>query len=165
MQLSHAFPKKSYNSPSMDFSAVNADNLKTLYQLNRQLATEENQAALFTADLTHYAQGFIGNNPVAFGTLCFHGDEAIGFAICNYKFATYLGFKVLHIEDIYLEEPYATKDNKQALLTHLINQADENKCARIEMRVLNDVNWGTDLIESLGFKKIDKWSVYRKATK
>jgi len=145
----------------MHFIKVTNENIEALYTMNQQLATEEGQKDLFTASLEDYSEGFLGVNPIAQGTLCFQDDKLIGFAICNYKFATYLGFKVLYIEDIYLRKDFGTDENKKEFLRHLCQEAFSNRCVRVEMRVLNNFNWGINLLQELGFEKIEKWSVYR----
>jgi hypothetical protein len=149
----------------MKFIKVTSENIDTLYDLNRQLATAEGQKDLFTAAFEEYSKGFLADRPIAYGTLCYQDNIAIGFAICNYKFATYLGSNVLYIEDIYLKETYNTNDNKKELLHYLIELASAENCARVEMRVLNNCNLGTELINELGFEKIEKWSVYRLSNK
>lgn len=145
----------------MNYVSVNEVNLNTLYEINRQLAVEENQANLFIADINDYAKGFIGPSPIAYGTLAYQDDKLIGFSICNYKFATYLGHPALYIEDIYLKKDYCTETNKRDFLNYLITLGLENGCSRIEMRVMRSTNWRTDLLKSLGFENIDKWSVYK----
>lgn len=145
----------------MQFIKVTSDNIQELYKINRQLAIEEGQENLFTASLEEYSKGFLGSNPVAHGTLCLEDEEIIGFVICNYKFATYLGSKVLYIEDIYLKKDFSTDENKTKFLTHLSEKAFQDGCARVEMRVLHNFNWGIKLLQKLGFEKIEKWSVYR----
>ena len=145
----------------MNFVEVTNTNIKALFEINRQLAIEESQKDLFTASFENYTKGFLDDNPIAYGTLCYQDDKIIGFAICNYKFATYLGYKVLYIEDIYLKGEHSTNENKREFLKFLIDKAFGNNCARVEMRVLNNFNWGVELIKELGFEKIEKWSVYR----
>lgn len=145
----------------MQYIPVTDNNIEILYKANRQLAVVENQADLFTANLNDYSKGFIGPNPVAFGTLAYQDDKLIGFSICNYKFATYIGHPVLYIEDIYLENEHCTDENKREFINFLIKQGAERGCFRIEMRVLRNVNWGTRLLNNLGFENIEKWSVYR----
>lgn len=129
--------------------------------MNKQLATDEGQADLFTADLENYKDGLLGELPYAVGILSYEGDELTGFAITNYKFATYRGFPTLYIEDIYLKKKFENDENKREFLTYIIEEAKSQNCVRVEMRVLNTVNWGVELLNDLGLSRIDKWSVYR----
>ena len=147
----------------MKFIPVTKDNIQNLFELNKELASAEGQEALFTASLENYIAGFLGPDATAIGMLCFQDGVAIGFAVCNEKFATYLGFKTLYIEDIYLKAELATQEHKLEFLKYLLDFAFNSGYVRVEMRVLNGFNWGAELIGDLGFKKIDKWSVYRKS--
>ena len=90
----------------MQFQQVTQDNIEELYKINRELAIEENQESLFTASLEKYRSGFVGEDKCAYGILAYQDADLIGFAILNYKFATYLGYKALYIEDIFLKKPY-----------------------------------------------------------
>ena len=145
----------------MQFIRVTKDNIKDLYEINRQLAINEGQKDLFIASLKNYSKGFLGDKKIAYGILCYQDNNLIGFSICHFKFATYLGLKALYIEDIYLKKEYCSQSNKSEFLKHLIKEARNNNCCRVEMRVLKSVNWGVDLLNNLGLKNIDKWSVYR----
>lgn len=149
----------------MKFIHVTNENIEDLYRLNKQLAIEEGQESLFTARVEDYAQGFLGIPPIAHGTLCLHDDRIVGFSICHYTFATYLGFKTFYIEDIYLHKDFRTDENKSTFLHHLSEEAWINNCARVEMRVLHECNWGIEFIKELGFEKIEKWTVYRLSKK
>lgn len=145
----------------MNFIFVTEKNIDILFKMNRQLAHEEGQVDLFTASLEDYSSGFIGKNPAAVGILSLEAEVHVGFCVINYKFATYLGKKVMYIEDLYLKPEYKTEERKKEFLNFLINNGQKSDCARIEMRVMNNFDWGVDLIKNLGFNKIDKWSVYR----
>jgi hypothetical protein len=149
----------------MKFIHVTKDTIHDLYKINKQLAIEEGQKDLFTARLEEYAHGFLASHPIAYGTLCLHDERIVGFSVCHYTFATYLGGKALYIEDIYLEKVYRTDENKKAFLQHLSEEAFLNNCVRVEIRVLHACNWGVELIKEFGFEKIEKWSVYRLSKK
>lgn len=145
----------------MRFIPVTIENIEDLYHLNKQLAIEEGQEDLFTARLEDYTQGFVGVSSNAFGTLCMHNNHFAGFAIWYFTFATYLGFKTLYIEDIYLHKAVCTDENKAAFLQHLIEEAWKNQCIRVEMRVLHNCNWGIECLKEFGFREVKKWTVYR----
>lgn len=144
----------------MHIVKVSRHNLKDLFEMNRVLASEEKQLHLFTADLSQHEKAFLGESPVVSAYLCILNDEAVGFYTCLSKFATYLGEEVLHIEDIYLNENHREK-YIATVLNHAIQQAASNKCCRVEMRVLKNYNMGYGAIESVGFRKIEKWDVFR----
>ena len=140
---------------------VEESNLDTLYDLNYQLAVNENQKDLFIAARDAYAQMFLGSTPIAFGFLLFTNEQPVGFYIYYFKFASYLGSKVLYIEDVYLSDNVDVAENKVRLLKHAIQQARLEQCCRVEMRVLKSFNIGYDVIKNCGFEHVDKWDVYR----
>ena len=145
----------------MDFVNVDRSNIDILYDLNVQLAADEDQKDLFTASRSSYRNAFSGSHPVSFGVLAFINAEPAGFYIYCFKFATYPGANVLYIEDIYLTEKHRSSENKIHLLNHAVEQAASGQCCRVEMRVLKSFNIGYEEIEARGFNRIDKWDVYR----
>lgn len=145
----------------MDFIKVEESNVNTLYDLNFQLAVDENQKSLFTASRNSYSSAFLGNHPISFGFLGFIGKKPVGFYIFCFKFASYLGSKVLYIEDVYLDKEFRTSDNTIMILNHAIQQSTLENCARVEMRVLKSFNIGYDIINQFGFNQIKKWNIYR----
>ena len=145
----------------MNFVKVEESNVNILYDLNLQLAVDEKQKDLFTASRSSYSDAFLGNNPISFGFLFFINHKPAGFYIYCFKFATYLGSKVLYIEDIYLTEEFRSPENKVNLLRHAIQQSELERCCRVEMRILKSFNIGYEVIKDCGFSQINKWDVYR----
>ena len=144
----------------MHIVKVSNHNLADLFEMNRTLASEENQAHLFVANLSHYKKAFLGESPAVGAFLCMLNNETVGFYTYVYKFATYLGEQVFHIEDIYLDlacrEKYIT-----VVLNHAVQQASSSGCCRAEMRVLKNYNMGYTSIDMAGFCRIEKWDVFR----
>lgn len=140
---------------------VNSKNIDILYELNYELATDEGQQSLFTATRNAYADAFLNDHPILMGYLLYSDGQAIGFYIYSYKFASYLGSKVIYIEDIHLTEKHRNLANKKRLLEHAIQLSVAEKCCRVELRVLKSFNIGYELIESFGFNPVSKWQVYR----
>ena len=143
------------------FVEIDNSNINTLYNLNLQLATEENQRELFTASRDSYSNAFLSENPISLGFLAYEENVTIGFGIYYFKFASYMGSKVLYIEDIYLINKFRTSAYKTCLLKHAIQKARIQSCVRIEMRVLKNFNIGYDIIAESGFREIEKWDVFR----
>lgn len=148
-------------NPTIEFIKVEESNIDTLYELNFQLAEDEKQKSLFTVSRNSYASAFLGDNPIVFGFLTFVSNKPVGFYIFCFKFATYIGSKVLYVEDLYLKDEYRTKKNSTTIIKHSIEQATHEKCCRVEMRVLKSFNVGYGLIKEIGFNQIKKWDVFR----
>lgn len=145
----------------MEFFKIEKSNIDILYDLNLQLAIDENQKDLFTASRKCYADSFLSSVPISFGFLSYIGNKAVGFYIYCFKFASYLGSRVLYIEDLYLTKQYRSPENKEALIKHAIKQSRNDNCCRVEMRVLKTFNFGYNIINDCGFNQIMKWDVYR----
>tara|TARA_B110000114_G_C14948262_1_gene339272 strand:+ start:218 stop:664 length:447 start_codon:yes stop_codon:yes gene_type:complete len=145
----------------MQFIEVDNSNIKTLYDLNLQLAEDEDQKELFTASRDSYHKEFLSKNSISWSFLVFDENIAIGFYIYYFKFASYLGAKVLYIEDIYLTKESSSLKNKTILLDHALKHAKDSNCCRVEMRVLKNFNIGYELIMDFGFQAINKWDVFR----
>ncbi len=145
----------------MEFIKVKESNIDILYDLNIQLAEDEKQKSLFTASRSSYSSAFLGDYPILFGLLVLVSNEPVGFYIYCFKFATYIGSRVLYIEDLYLKEEFRTIENNTLILRHTIKQATHEKCCRVEMRVLKSFNIGYSNINEIGFHQIKKWDVFR----
>lgn len=145
----------------MKFIDVDESNISSLFKINRELSIAEGQEKLFTVKETEYNQSFLNDNPVVYGILIFKNNDLIGFAIYLYKFATYLGKRILHIEDVYLKHPYKTSTNTQQVLSFFTKKMKLEDCCRLELRVLHALNIGILELQAAGFNKIKKWDVYR----
>lgn len=145
----------------MELKRLNKLNINTLYDLNVRLSESENQRHLFSANREDYADAFLSAMPTCFGFLAYEGNQAVGFYIYYFKFASYIGSRVLYIEDLYLIDGFDTEERKNTLLQHAVRRSQSEKCCRVEMRVLKEFNFGYSLIENIGFREIKKWDVYR----
>ncbi len=157
------FHVRSWNTinSTMKFIKVEESNIDKLYELNVQLAEDEKQKSLFTASRSSYSSAFLADHPILFGFLAFVNNEPVGFYVYCFKFATYIGARVIYIEDLYLKEEFRTKENNTTILKHTIKQATLEKCCRAEMRVLRSFNIGYRTINEVGFNQIKKWDVFR----
>ncbi len=144
------------------FRKVNSENIRELYDINLELAKCEGQELLFTAKYDDYKSAFISNNSNVYGVLCYGAnDELAGFYLYTFKFASYIGSRVLYVEDLYLKEEYSSAEHKMSLIKYIVTFSRDIGCRRTEMRVLHNFNIGTDLLIENDFQKISKWDVYR----
>jgi len=68
----------------MEFIKVDTSNIDILYNLNLQLAADENQKDLFTASRSQYSNAFLRECPVAFGILSYIDNQVTGFYIYSF---------------------------------------------------------------------------------
>ncbi len=145
----------------MRFERVDRQNIEILYNLNRELAVCEGQIDLFVADKSEYFRAFCDEMPLAKAYLIYKGNTTVGFFIYFEKFATYLAKKTLFLEDLYIREALKTKDNISCVFEFIKRLANSTDSQRVEMRVLKRYGLKRDILESLNFKRVDKWDVYR----
>ena len=147
--------------PIMKYVKADKSNIDNLFELNRKLAFDEGQEALFVADKKEYEQSFLNKTPIVHGILVYDNDNLIGFCVYIFKFASYLGKKVLYIEDVYLRDKYKNTPDIEELLHYLSKLMENEECCRLEMRVLHQLNIGLNELHNFGLRKITKWDVYR----
>jgi GNAT superfamily N-acetyltransferase len=97
--------------------------------------------------------------------LAFEGQIPVGFALYFYNYSTFLGKKGLYLEDLFVKPEYRRRGYGKQLLLHLVQQAKQENCGRMEWSVLN---WNTPAIEfyeSIGAEAMQEWTVYRLNTK
>lgn len=147
---------------NMIFKKVDKNNIDTLYKLNIQLASDEGQRELFSAKINEYSSAFLDYDPVLYAYIL-HNDqnEAIGFYAYYFKFASYIGAKVLYVEDVYLVSKHRDIKYKSLILEHAIQIASDAACCRVELRMLKAFNIGYAAVKSLNFEPVHKWEVYR----
>jgi GNAT superfamily N-acetyltransferase len=88
--------------------------------------------------------------------------ETVGFALFLENFSTFLGKPGLHLEDLFVRPEFRTKGIGTALMTRLIELAQERKYGRVEWSVLD---WNESAIkfytERIGAKLMSSWRICR----
>lgn len=146
---------------AVELVKVSGNTIDDLYELAIGLSESEGQRELFSATRQEYVSAFLIEPPSCFGVVAYQEGRPIGFYTYYYKFASYLGARVLYVEDLHLVEGAGTEKNKHTLLEHAVMKSRNEGCCRIEMRVLKNFNLGYDVIEMSGFEEVEKWDVYR----
>src|ERR1700758_4640934 len=94
--------------------------------------------------------------------LAFWSGEPVGFALFFENFSTFLGKPGLYLEDLFVQPEFRTRGVGTALMTRLIEIAQERKYGRVEWAVLD---WNQPAIkfytERIGATLMSSWRICR----
>ena len=87
--------------------------------------------------------------------------EAIGFAVYNYAFSTFLARPTLHLEDFFMIDKERGKGYGKKVLKYLAKLALDNECLRFEWNCLEWNKPSIRFYENLGAKPLRGWMPFR----
>jgi GNAT superfamily N-acetyltransferase len=94
--------------------------------------------------------------------LGFWSGEMVAFALFFENFSTFLGKPGLYLEDLFVQPEFRTKGIGTALMTRLIEIAQDRKYGRVEWAVLD---WNEPAIkfytERIGARLMSSWRICR----
>lgn len=145
----------------MNIRRGKAEDMKAVLGLIQELADFEKEpdAVLITVD-DLIRDGF-GPNPlfhVFVAEVESDPKEIVGIALYYYRYSTWKG-KILHLEDLVVQEKMRGTGLGYALYSEIIKQAKKDQVRRIDWHVLD---WNTPAIEfyeKTGAKYLKDWSV------
>ncbi len=148
---------------SLHLRPATRNDLGTILQLIRDLAVYEQllDECVSTEELLD--QHLFGEHPKAEVLLAEWDGEVAGFGLFFHTFSTFLGKPGIYLEDLFVKPPYRGKGIGKALLMYLARLARVRDCGRVEWSVLNWNEPSIRFYESLGAKRMDKWSMFRLA--
>jgi GNAT superfamily N-acetyltransferase len=85
----------------------------------------------------------------------------VGYAITYEAYSSFLARPILYLEDIFVYEEARGKGFGGAMFQHLVNEAVQRGCARMEWMV---VDWNDNAIgfyQRRGAEPLDDWRTYR----
>src|SRR5947207_598052 len=149
--------------PQQDFQIrpAHVDDVSTILQLIRDLATYERAPNDVTATEEQLVDVLFGERPAAEVLLAFEGESPVGFAVFFYNFSTWLGRPGLYLEDLFVKPEQRGKGYGRALLVELAKIARHRDCGRMEWAVLNWNEPAIKFYRTLGAMPLDEWTVYR----
>jgi len=148
---------------SLHLRPATRNDLGAILQLIRDLAVYEQllDECVSTEELLD--QHLFGEHPKAEVLLAEWDGEVAGFGLFFHTFSTFLGKPGIYLEDLFVKPPYRGKGIGKALLMYLARLARVRDCGRVEWSVLNWNEPSIRFYESLGAKRMDKWSMFRLA--
>jgi GNAT superfamily N-acetyltransferase len=88
-------------------------------------------------------------------------NKPIGFVLFFHNYSTFLSRPGLHIEDLFVDEPYRRRGFGAALLRYVARLAVERNCGRLEWSVLDWNKPAVDFYAKLGAVPMSDWTVFR----
>jgi GNAT superfamily N-acetyltransferase len=150
------------NGPrNFEIRAARVEDVPTILQLIRDLATYERAPNDVTATEEQLVKVLFGTRPSAEVLLAFEQEIAVGFAVFFHNFSTWLGRPGLYLEDLFVKPEVRGKGYGRALLVHLAKIARERGCGRMEWAVLDWNDPAIQFYRKLGAKPMDEWTVFR----
>ena len=145
----------------MKIRSATPEDIPTILQLIRDLATYERAPDEVTATEEQLNEVLFGERPTAEVALVFEGDAPAGFAVFFHNFSTWLGRPGLYLEDLFVNPEMRGKGYGRALLTHLARIARDRGCGRMEWAVLDWNEPAIQFYRALGAKPMHEWTVFR----
>jgi GNAT superfamily N-acetyltransferase len=133
----------------------------TILRCIRGLAEYERLAHECIATEELLRESLFGNDPSAYVTLAFAGDEPAGFCLWFRSYSTFLARPGIYLEDLFVFPEFRGRGLGRTLLAHLARTAVERGYGRVEWAVLD---WNVDAIrfyQSLGAVPMDQWTTNR----
>ena len=137
-----------------------ADETGVVLDLIRQLAAYEKCSDEVVADentlhhslfVEHSAEVLLGEEDGA----------VIGFALFFHNFSTFVGWKGLYLEDLFIIPEKRGRGYGKAFLRHLARLAEERGCGRMEWVCLDWNAPALRLYRSIGAAPLDDWTIQR----
>jgi GNAT superfamily N-acetyltransferase len=132
-----------------------------IFALIRELSVYEKLAHQVTGTAAALAEHLFGSPSHAEAMVVEHQGQLIGFALFFKTYSTFLTQPGIHLEDIYVQEPYRAQGIGTALLRSVAQLAVERNYGRLEWTVLD---WNENAIafyRKMGADVLPDWKICR----
>ena len=102
-----------------------------------------------------------GERPSAHTLIAFIDGRPVAYVIYFFNFATMVGKRVLHLEDLFVIPEFRRKGIARALMAYLADVAIQNQCGRFEWIVLDWNRSAIGFYQGLGATIFDDWRICR----
>jgi len=126
-----------------------------------QLAEFERAVEECTVTETQITEALFGADAVAGCHLAEFDGETAAMALWFRNFSTWDGVAGLHLEDLFVREPFRRRGLARALLSTLARECLRRGYSRLSWAVLD---WNTDAItlyDAVGGRQLSEWIAYR----
>jgi GNAT superfamily N-acetyltransferase len=138
-----------------------AEDVGDIVRLVRGLAEYEKLLHEVESTEADFRERMFGTCPVAHAVLAEVDGAAVGMALYYYTFSTFTGRCDLFLEDLFVMPEHRGQGIGLALFRHLAGIARDERCRRIEWRVLNWNQPAIDFYRRIGAQPMTEWSVQR----
>jgi GNAT superfamily N-acetyltransferase len=132
-----------------------------IVRLVRGLAEYEKLLHEVESTEADFRERLFGTCPVAHAVLAEADGAAVGMALYYYTFSTFTGRCDLFLEDLFVMPNYRGLGIGLALFRHLAGIARDERCRRIEWRVLHWNKPAIDFYQRIGAQPMTEWGVQR----
>ncbi len=108
-----------------------------------------------------FAEMMFGPRPSAYAVLAEVDGAVVGMSLYYYTFSTFTGRCDIFLEDLFVMPEHRGHGIGLTLFRHLAGIARDEKCRRIEWRVLNWNQPSIDFYRRIGAKPLEDWTVQR----
>jgi GNAT superfamily N-acetyltransferase len=136
---------------------------ESIFALIQELAVYEKLAHQVTGSVTALAAHLFGSPSHAEALVAEDQGQLIGFALFFKTYSTFLTQPGLHLEDIYVQEPYRTQGIGTALLRSVAQLAVERNYGRLEWTVLDWNESAIAFYRKMGADILPDWKICRVA--
>jgi len=147
--------------PAASIRAATEADVPDIVRLVRALAEYEKLLHEVVSTEDDFRQRLFGPCPVAHAVLAETGGRAVGLALWFYTFSTFTGRCDLFLEDLFVMPEHRGAGIGLALFRHLARIATQERCRRIEWRVLNWNQPAIDFYRRIGATPMTDWTVKR----
>lgn len=147
--------------PQPPIRPAREDDIPVIAALIRELAEYEREPDAARATDDDLRTALFGPAPAAFCHVAEHDGEVVGLAVWFLNYSTWTGKHGIYLEDLFVRPAARGTGLGKALLSKLVEIANERGYARVEWSVLD---WNTpamDFYRNLGAKPMDDWTVWR----
>lgn len=146
---------------SLHIRPATADDAELILRFITELAIYEKAEHEVKTDAAGIRDSLFAEGSTAYGLICEHEGQPIGYAVYFFNYSTWLGKHGLYLEDLYISPEARGLGAGKAMLRHLAQLAVARGCGRFEWSVLDWNKPAIDFYESFGARPQSEWVGYR----
>ncbi len=135
---------------------VSQEDLQDLIQLCREHAAYENAPYADDGQQLRLGQALFGNSPSLYGWIVADGREPAGYMTATRDYATWSASFFVHMDCIYLREPYRHLGIGRQLVRTLVDFTRQQHCHEIQWQTPPDNHLGIAFYERIGARAKEK---------
>ena len=145
----------------MQIRLARPEDVPTISQLVRDLASYERAASEATATDAQLDAALFGGDPHVFCHVCELNGVVVGFALWFRSYSTWTGASGLYLEDLYVRPDVRGRGAGLALMRVLARRCVDEGLARFEWSVLDWNEPSIAFYHRIGAHALDEWTRYR----
>lgn len=132
-----------------------------IHRLVRELAAYEREPSAVRLEVADLGPVLFGAPPLASALVADVDGHLVAFALWYRTFSTWTGRAGMHLEDLFVEEPWRRRGLGRALFARLAAICREEGFARLEWNVLQWNDPALSFYRALGAVRLSEWETWR----